>query len=94
MSGHRELDVPPEGNIAVSWKEAECKGQFSANDPLKKINSIKVMGSKMLLETAENLTFRVLSERSPYNEVFKITQFLKKQTQAVCFVGALFHMLT
>lgn len=43
----------------------------------------------MLLETAEILPFRVSSERSPYNEIFKKTPFLKRQNQPVlCFAGA------
>lgn len=43
----------------------------------------------MLLESAEVLPFRVSSEISPCNEIFKMTQFLKRQKQAVlCFVRA------
>lgn len=43
----------------------------------------------MLLETAEILLFRVSSERSPYNGVFKVSQLLKRQNQPVlCFAGA------
>lgn len=43
----------------------------------------------MLLETAEILLFRVSSERSLYNAIFKTSQLLKRQNQPVlCFAGA------